>query len=109
MKITQNAQSAGSQQGMMKFMTYGMPLMFFFIFNEYASATSSYELVNNYDTIEILEDQKLTVKISESFEYEDDRVWKTINILYFPELEKYKEDVQFTLREEIVEAFLDFS
>lgn len=43
------------------------------------------------------------------FEYEDDRVWKTINILYFPELEKYKEDVQFTLREEIVEAFLDFS
>lgn len=42
------------------------------IFNEYASAVNSYELVNNYDTIEILEDQKLTVKISESFEYEDD-------------------------------------
>ena len=43
------------------------------------------------------------------FEYEDDKVWKTINIIYFPELVKYKEDVVFTLREEVVEAFLDFS
>jgi YidC/Oxa1 family membrane protein insertase len=30
MKITQNTQSSGQQQGMMKFMTYGMPLIFFF-------------------------------------------------------------------------------
>jgi len=30
MKITQNTQTTGQQQGMMKFMTYGMPLIFFF-------------------------------------------------------------------------------
>jgi YidC/Oxa1 family membrane protein insertase len=30
MKITQNTQTSGQQQGMMKFMTYGMPLIFFF-------------------------------------------------------------------------------
>ena len=30
MKITQNTSTAGSQAGMIKFMTYGMPIMFFF-------------------------------------------------------------------------------
>lgn len=43
------------------------------------------------------------------FEYEDDEIWKTINILYFPKIEKNKEYIGFTLREEIVDAFLDFS
>ena len=31
MKITQSGSQAGSQQGMMTFMTYGMPIIFFFI------------------------------------------------------------------------------
>ena len=31
MKITQSGQNAGSQAGMMNFMTYGMPILFFFI------------------------------------------------------------------------------
>ena len=43
------------------------------------------------------------------FEYEDSEIWKTINILYFPKVEKNKEYIGFTLREEIIEAFLDFS
>ena len=42
------------------------------IFNEYESTSSSYELVDNYDTIEVLEDQRLTVKIGELFQYEND-------------------------------------
>lgn len=43
------------------------------------------------------------------FEYEDDEVWETINILYFPKLYKNKEFIEFTLRDEIVQAFLNFS
>ena len=31
MKITQSANTAGSQAGMIAFMTYGMPLIFFFV------------------------------------------------------------------------------
>ena len=43
------------------------------------------------------------------FEYEDDETWETINILYFPKLYKNKEFIKFTLRDEIVQAFLNFS
>ncbi len=47
MKITQNAQTAGSQQGMMKFMTYGMPLMFFFVLYSAPSGLILYWSVMN--------------------------------------------------------------
>jgi len=43
------------------------------------------------------------------FEYEDDEIWETINILYLPKVFKNKEYIGFTLREEIVQAFLNFS
>jgi YidC/Oxa1 family membrane protein insertase len=47
MKITQNANTAGSQQGMMKFMTYGMPVMFFFILYSAPSGLILYWSVMN--------------------------------------------------------------
>lgn len=47
MKITQNAQTAGSQQGMMKMMTYGMPLMFFFVLYSAPSGLILYWSVMN--------------------------------------------------------------
>ncbi|MFV0185678.1 replication initiation protein [Empedobacter falsenii] len=43
------------------------------------------------------------------FEYETEETWETINILYFPKVFKNKNYINFTLHEEIVEAFLDFS
>ncbi|MFV0212841.1 replication initiation protein [Empedobacter falsenii] len=43
------------------------------------------------------------------FEYEDSETWETINILYLPKVFKNKEYIGFTLREEIIQAFLDFS
>lgn len=42
------------------------------VFNEFAENHKEYELLDNYDTIDINEDEKLTVNISESFEYEND-------------------------------------
>ena len=47
MKITQNASTAGSQQSMMKFMTYGMPLMFFFVLYNAPSGLILYWSVMN--------------------------------------------------------------
>ena len=47
MKITQNAQTAGSQQGMMKMMTYGMPIMFFFVLYSAPSGLILYWSVMN--------------------------------------------------------------
>ncbi len=47
MKITQNASTAGSQQSMMKFMTYGMPLMFFFVLYNAPSGLILYWSVTN--------------------------------------------------------------
>jgi YidC/Oxa1 family membrane protein insertase len=47
MKITQNASTAGSQQSMMKFMTYGMPLMFFFVLYSAPSGLILYWSVMN--------------------------------------------------------------
>ena len=43
------------------------------------------------------------------FEYEDDEVWKTIRIIYKPEVFKQKEYISFVLSGEIIECFLDFS
>lgn len=42
------------------------------VFNEFAASPKSYEIHDNYDTVEISEDDKLTLNISESFEYEND-------------------------------------
>ncbi|GKU30436.1 DNA phosphorothioation-dependent restriction protein DptH [Clostridium folliculivorans] len=42
------------------------------VFNEFAPVAKDYELVDNYDTVEIGIDEKLTLNISNSFEYEND-------------------------------------
>lgn len=42
------------------------------VFNEYAPFDNYYELVENNDLIDIVEDQRLTVRISDNFEYEND-------------------------------------
>lgn len=42
------------------------------VFNEFASNPKVHELTNNYDTVEINSDDKLTLNISEAFEYEND-------------------------------------
>ena len=46
-KITNNAAAAGQSAGMMKFMTYGMPLMFFFLFYNAPSGLLLYWTVSN--------------------------------------------------------------
>ncbi|WP_252238209.1 DNA phosphorothioation-dependent restriction protein DptH [Clostridium sp. VAP51] len=53
------------------------------VFNEYESKQSFYDLTNNYDDVEILEDEKTILKISDVFEYENDSdlVKFKINIL----------------------------
>lgn len=43
------------------------------------------------------------------FEYEDDEVWRTIRIIYKPEVFKRKEYISFILTDEITECLLDFS
>ncbi|MDO4925608.1 MAG: DNA phosphorothioation-dependent restriction protein DptH [Turicibacter sp.] len=42
------------------------------VFNEFESKNSTFELDLNNEEIEVVEDEKLTVKISENFEYEND-------------------------------------
>ena len=52
MKITQSASSAASgQAGMMKFMTYGMPLIFFFILDNAPSGLLVYWSATNIISI----------------------------------------------------------
>lgn len=46
---------------------------------------------------------------SKVFEYEDDDVWRTIRIIYKPEVYKRKEYISFVLTEEIIQCLLDFS
>ncbi|MDU1412557.1 MAG: DNA phosphorothioation-dependent restriction protein DptH [Clostridium sp.] len=41
-------------------------------FNEYANSVESHILSDNYDTIELLQDQKMELKIDDNFCYEDD-------------------------------------
>lgn len=43
------------------------------------------------------------------FEYEDDEVWRTIRIIYKPEVFKRREYITFILTDEIIECLLDFS
>ena len=42
------------------------------VFNEYASQNVTKEIINNYEVIEIGEDEKVTLKVSDTFDYEDD-------------------------------------
>ncbi|MBI6874891.1 DNA phosphorothioation-dependent restriction protein DptH [Clostridium aciditolerans] len=42
------------------------------VFNEYGSLVVSYELTDNYNIIEMQQDDVLNIKVSESFEYEND-------------------------------------
>ncbi|MDW8802462.1 DNA phosphorothioation-dependent restriction protein DptH [Clostridium sp. A1-XYC3] len=42
------------------------------VFNEYASRSTNYQLEYNNEIIELNEDEKLVVKISDNFEYEND-------------------------------------
>ena len=43
------------------------------IFNEFANGNTVYEVDSNDDVIEVLDDDKLTVKISDRFQYESDK------------------------------------
>jgi YidC/Oxa1 family membrane protein insertase len=47
MKITQNSSTGGSSAGMMKFMTYGMPIIFFFMLYNSPSGLMLYWTVMN--------------------------------------------------------------
>lgn len=51
----------------------------------------------------------LTSLSKKMFEYETKYTWEVINILYFPKVYLYKNYITFTLHEEVVQAFLDFS
>lgn len=42
------------------------------IFNEYAQNQTEYELINNYETVDIQEQDKMILKIGDNFEYEND-------------------------------------
>lgn len=42
------------------------------VFNEYASQNVTKEIINNYEVIEIGEDEKVILKVSDTFDYEDD-------------------------------------
>lgn len=42
------------------------------VFNEFASKNTTYEIDSNNDEVEVSEDEQLTIKLSENFEYEDD-------------------------------------
>ncbi len=44
----------------------------FIVFNEFAQNPVNYELNDNYETVDISEENKLTVKIGENFVYEND-------------------------------------
>ena len=42
------------------------------VFNEFVDKNTTYEIDSNNDVIDIVEDEKLTIKISDKFEYEND-------------------------------------
>ena len=46
---------------------------------------------------------------SKVFEYEDDRIWKTIRIIEKPKFIKYSDMIQFEVQPEIFNTILDFS
>lgn len=51
------------------------------VFNEYASNTTNYELEFNNDSINLNDDEKLTVKIIDNFEYENDSDLARFNLI----------------------------
>ena len=68
MKITQTTSTQSGQQGMMKFMTYGMPLIFFFILYNAPSGLLLYWTVMNF--ISVL--QQVFVNKKKSKKYADE-------------------------------------
>ncbi|MBE6048929.1 MAG: DNA phosphorothioation-dependent restriction protein DptH [Clostridium sp.] len=44
----------------------------FVIFNEFGENEQEYNLADNYDTVDILDDKRVKVQIGENFDYEDD-------------------------------------
>ena len=67
MKITQTANTQSSQQGMMTFMTYGMPVIFFFILYNAPSGLLLYWTVMNFISIlqQIYVNKKKTKKYAQ--------------------------------------------
>lgn len=70
MKITQTGTTQGQGAGMMKFMTYGMPLMFFFVMYNAPSGLLVYWTVMNF--ISIL--QQMFVNNKKKVQYEKDKI-----------------------------------
>ena len=68
MKITQTASTQSSQQGMMNFMTYGMPLIFFFMLYNAPSGLLVYWTVTN--AISII--QQVYVNSKKKKQYEEE-------------------------------------
>lgn len=72
MKITQTGTTSGQGAGMMKFMTYGMPLMFFFVMYNAPSGLLVYWTVMNF--ISIL--QQVFVNRKKKVQYETEQIAK---------------------------------
>ena len=68
MKITQTGTTDASQAGMMKFMTYGMPLIFFFVLYNAPSGLLVYWTVTN--AISIIQQVYVNSKKKKQFEAE---------------------------------------
>lgn len=49
-------------------------------FNEFLEGGSSYAIDNNYETIEVLKDERLNIRISDDFQYENDSELVKFNI-----------------------------
>lgn len=64
MKITQTASTQNSQAGMMKFMTYGMPIIFFFVMYNAPSGLLVYWTIMNFISIgqQMIVNKKKTAK-----------------------------------------------
>lgn len=74
MKITQTANTQSSQQGMMTFMTYGMPIIFFFILYNAPSGLLLYWTVMNFISIlqQIYVNKKKTEKYAKEIQEKEE-------------------------------------
>ena len=74
MKITQTANTQSSQQGMMTFMTYGMPIIFFFILYNAPSGLLLYWTVMNFISIlqQIYVNKKKTEKYAKEIQAKEE-------------------------------------
>ena len=70
MKITQTTNTQSAQQSMMKFMTYGMPIIFFFILYNAPSGLLLYWTVMNFISIlqQVYVNKKKTHKYAEEIQ-----------------------------------------